>query len=204
MAVKTTQTEQNEDRAGAEGGRDDHVGLRLKPLRLEHRYSIRKLASLAGVSPSLISEVERGKVEPSISVLKRLASALDTTLVYFFSESNTGPSRVIRRQERRRLESVQGGHGVSFELLAPDHAEAMEPIYGRYEIGATMGEEPVTHAGEEWGLVLKGRLKVWLGDEIYFLDPGDSIWFESTIPHRLANVAEETTEYVWVNSPKSF
>jgi mannose-6-phosphate isomerase-like protein (cupin superfamily) len=111
---------------------------------------------------------------------------------------------VIRADERRRLESVRGRRGISFELLAPDDAEAIEPIFGRYEVGATMGSEPVTHAGEEWGLVLKGRLKVWVGDEIYFLDPGDSIWFQSTIPHRLANVADEETEYVWVNCPKSF
>ena len=67
-----------------------------------------------------------------------------------------------------------------------------------------MGPDPVTHEGEEWGMVLKGRLKVWLGDEIYFLDEGDSIYFPSTIPHRLANVANEPTEYVWVNCPKSF
>ena len=66
---------------------DVSIGRRLRMLREEHRYSIRRLARLAGVSPSLISEVERGLIEPSISVLKRLATALDTTLIYFFSPS---------------------------------------------------------------------------------------------------------------------
>jgi mannose-6-phosphate isomerase-like protein (cupin superfamily) len=156
------------------------------------------------VSPSLISEVERGRVEPSISVLKRLASALDTTLVYFFTESRSSPGRVVRASERRALRYATGPGGISFELLAPDDCEALEPIFGRYEVGASMGSRPVTHSGEEWGIVIKGRLKVWVGDEIYFLDPGDSIWFPSPTPHRLANAADEVTEYIWVNSQKSF
>jgi transcriptional regulator with XRE-family HTH domain len=180
------------------------VGERLRTLRQEHRYSMRKLAKLAGVSPSLISEVERGRVEPSISVLKRLASVLDTTLVYFFSEPSSEESRIVRADARRTLRQPSTGAGISFSLLAPNNTEMLEPIFGRYDVGASMGPDPVTHEGEEWGIVLKGRLKVWLGDEIYFLDEGDAIWFPSTTPHRLANVADEPTEYIWVNCPKSF
>src|SRR5688500_6299694 len=62
------------------------LGGRLETLRRAHRYSIRGLAEAAGVSASLVSDVERGKVEPSISTLKRLADALGTTLTYFFTE----------------------------------------------------------------------------------------------------------------------
>lgn len=180
------------------------VGERLRTLREEHRYSMRKLARLANISPSLVSEVERGRVEPSISVLKRIAAALDTTLLYFFSEPRTDSDRVVRSDARRALRQPRVGNGISFELLAPEQASRLEPIFGRYDVGASMGPEPVTHEGEEWGMVLCGRLKVWLGDEIYFLEPGDCIWFPSTIPHRLANVADEVTEYVWVNSLKTF
>ena len=180
------------------------VGERLKKLREEHRYSMRQLARRASVSPSLISEVERGRVEPSISVLKRLATSLDTTLTYFFSAPRSDDDRVVRADARRTLRQPSSGTGISFSLLAPDDTEMLEPIYGRYDVGASMGPDPVTHEGEEWGMVLKGRLKVWLGDEIYFLDEGDSIYFPSTIPHRLANVGDEPTEYIWVNCPKSF
>jgi transcriptional regulator with XRE-family HTH domain len=181
----------------------DAIGPRLRSLRNEHRYSIRKLSGLAGVSASLISEVERGNVEPSISILKRLATALDTTLAYFFTEQ-VQQGRVLRSDERRRLDSHGSSGGIVFELLAPDELAPIEPVYGRYEVGASMGEEPVTHQGVEWGIVLKGRLKVMLEGEVYFLEPGDSIWFPSTTPHRLANVADEPTEYIWVNSLKTF
>jgi transcriptional regulator with XRE-family HTH domain len=183
---------------------DVSIGQRLRMLREEHRYSIRKLARLADVSPSLISEVERGLVEPSISVLKRVATALGTTLIYFFSEPEEEVGRVVRADARRTLRQPTKGQGISFALLAPDSAEQLEPIYGRYDVGASMGPEPVTHDGEEWGIVLRGRLQIWLGNEIYFLDEGDAIAFPSNIPHRLANAADEPTEYIWVNSPKSF
>jgi transcriptional regulator with XRE-family HTH domain len=184
------------------------IGQRLRELREQHRFTMRGLAELAGVSASLISDVERGRVEPSISVLKRLAGALDTTLMYFFSESGPREDRVVRRDNRRLLgrpaSAGSFGPGVHFELASPDSTENIEAIYGRYDVGASMGDEPVTHEGEEWGMVLKGRLKVWVGDDIYFLDPGDAISFPSTTPHRLANAAEEVTEYIWIDTPKSF
>ena len=192
---------------------DLSIGKRLGRLRHEHRYSIRKLAERAGVSASLISDVERGKVEPSISTLKRLSSALGTTLTYFFSDP-TQTGRVVRASERVVLDGPNGAQcemraaihtsGIRYELASPEQTEKIEAIFGRYEVGASMGDEPVTHEGEEWGMVLRGRLKVWVGEEIHFLDPGDSIWFPSTIPHRMENVAGETTEYIWIDTPKTF
>jgi transcriptional regulator with XRE-family HTH domain len=193
---------------------DRSIGIRLAELRKEHRYSIRKLAERAGVSASLISDVERGKVEPSISTLKRLSDALGTTLTFFFSEPVDGSGRVVRASERvvlrgaehanNELRSAIQTSGIRFELASPGQAESIEAIFGRYEVGASLGEEPVTHEGEEWGMVLRGRLKVWVGDEIHFLDPGDAIWYPSTTPHRMENVADEPTEYIWIDTPKSF
>lgn len=192
-------------------GAELSIGGRLSALRKEHRYSIRALAARANVSASLISDVERGKVEPSISTLKRVADALGTTLTYFFSDPSSSNGRVVRAAERPAVpgegNGARGGmeaSGIRFELASPEQAENIEAIFGRYEVGASMGEEPVTHEGEEWGMVLRGRLKVWVGDEIHFLDPGDSIWFPSTILHRMENVAQEPTEYIWIDTPKTF
>jgi transcriptional regulator with XRE-family HTH domain len=190
------------------------IGPRLEGLRREHRYSIRALAAEAGVSASLISDVERGKVEPSISTLKRLAAALGTTLAYFFTEPESQAGRVVRATERdiigessppnsQAARSAIETSGVRFEIASPPDSEQIEAIYGRYEVGASLGDA-ITHEGEEWGMVLRGRLKIWVGEEIHFLDPGDAIGFPSTIPHRLENVADEPTEYIWINTPKSF
>jgi mannose-6-phosphate isomerase-like protein (cupin superfamily) len=108
------------------------------------------------------------------------------------------------REPKGEARSAIEASGIRFELASPERAENIEAIFGRYEVGASMGDEPVTHEGEEWGMVLRGRLKVWVGEEIHFLDPGDSIWFPSTIPHRMENVAKEPTEYIWIDTPKSF
>jgi mannose-6-phosphate isomerase-like protein (cupin superfamily) len=212
MTKKTGGRQRKGRQATAEArGRDvsePPIAQRLRELRQQHRLTMRGLAELAGVSASLISDVERGRVEPSISVLKRLAGALDTTLIYFFSETGPSQDRVVRKGDRRALGSPavadSAAHGVHFELASPDSTETIEAIYGRYDVGASMGDEPVTHEGEEWGMVLSGRLKVWVGDDIYFLDPGDSIAFPSTTPHRLANAADEVTEYIWIDTPKTF
>jgi transcriptional regulator with XRE-family HTH domain len=203
-----------EDAAAAVAAEPASLGRRLADLRKEHHYSIRKLAERAGVSASLISDVERGKVEPSISTLKRLSSALGTTLTYFFTEPAEQTGRVVRAGERLVLRGKKDAKGeirsaiqtsgIRFELASPEQAEGIEAIIGRYEVGASLGDEPVTHEGEEWGMVLSGRLKVWVGDEIHFLDPGDAIWYPSTTPHRMENVAEGPTEYIWIDTPKSF
>jgi transcriptional regulator with XRE-family HTH domain len=219
MASKRGATAGKSKTAATNGGRKavdldpDSIGARLGELRREHRYSIRKLADRAGVSASLISDVERGRVEPSISTLKRLSSALGTTLTYFFSEPAQQAGRVVRAEDRVVLRGDDGTgevrsaiqtSGIRFELASPDQAETIEAIIGLYEVGASLGDEPVTHEGEEWGMVLRGRLKVWVGDEIHFLDPGDAIWYPSTTPHRMENVADEPTEYIWIDTPKSF
>jgi len=196
----------------AEVGSAHAIGTRLRELRNQYQYSIRGLAGRAGVSASLVSDVEKGKVEPSISTLKRLATALETTLTYFFSEQTQDKGRVVRASERTPIgpgtylssRSGMASSGVRFELASPAESEAIEAIYGRYDVGASTGDEPYTHEGEEWGMVLTGRLKVVLDDQVYFLDPGDSIWFHSSIPHYMENVAQTVTEYIWVDTPKSF
>ncbi|ANY21591.1 helix-turn-helix domain-containing protein [Gordonia terrae] len=204
--------------SGPEKTDDDtiSIGDRLKKLRNDHGYSIRALAERAEMSSSVISEVERGKTEPSISTLKRLAAALGTSITYFFTEPSQRNGHVIRATDRQTIggdlpthpgsdsRSSIAARGVHFELASPAESEVLEALYGRYEVGASTGDEPYTHEGEEWAMVLKGRFKVTLADEVYFLDPGDSIWFHSTIPHKIENVAKEVSEYIWIDTPKSF
>ena len=151
----------------------------------------------------MISEAERGLAEPSVGVLKRLASALDVTMPYFFSRPGMYGESVIRASQRGRLPSLKG---VTYELLGPGSAELMEPLYARLEPGAGLHETTMmTHGnGEEWGMVVSGRLKVWVGSEVYVLAPGDSVYFASSLPHRVANVSGGVTEYIWVNSPPTF
>lgn len=188
---------------GAEGADPHSLGKRLRAAREAHGYSVRRLAREAHVSASLISEAERGLTEPSVGVLKRLASALDVTMPYFFSRPGMYGEAVMRAGRTAKLPSLKG---VTYELMGPSHAELMEPIRARLEPGAGLDDSTmITHGtGEEWGMVLSGRLKVWVGSEVYVLDAGDSVYFSSSIPHRVANLSDGVTEYIWVNSPPTF
>lgn len=198
----------------------ESIGARLRTLRNEYGLSIRALAERADISSSVISEVERGKTEPSISTLKRLAAALGTSITYFFTTPSQVNGHVIRASARKEIslkyqtagdDDAEGdqrssikARGVHFEIASPDASEVLEAIYARYEPGASTGDEPYTHEGEEWGMVLSGRFKVTLADEVHFLDAGDSIWFHSNIPHKIENVSNGISEYIWVDTPKSF
>lgn len=188
------------------------IGERLATLRRGLGLSIRGLAEKAGISASVISQIERDKTEPSISTLKRLAAALGTEITYFFTVPTRQNGHVIRASQRQTIvigassgerSSVKAG-GVYFELASPAESDQLEVIMGSYDPGAHTGDEPYVHEGEEWGMVMSGRFKITLGDEIHFLDPGDSIWFRSHIPHHIENVSTGVSEYVWVNTPKSF
>ncbi|MEI7744129.1 MAG: cupin domain-containing protein [Chloroflexota bacterium] len=180
---------------------DLRIGARLHELRSAHRLSLRELGRQVDLSPSFLSEVERGIVDPSISALKRIATALDVRLEYFFSdepsEESAGVS-VIRRGTGRKL-----GKDVTFERLTPDWGEQFEVIFGTYKPGASTGEEHLVHEGFEWGIVLRGRFKIWVGAQVLFVGPDDCISFRSGMPHRVQNISDEVGEYIWVNSPPS-
>jgi transcriptional regulator with XRE-family HTH domain len=182
------------------------IGRRVLELRQAHRYSLRDLARRSGLSPSFLSQVERGRGEPSISALKRIASALEVELLYFFSTTKDAESKMVARAGTgQRLPAM---NGVEFRLLTNEQDTRLEPIYGRYEPGGQTGEEPMVHntapSAVEWGIILVGRFKVWVGDDVFILNPGDSIFFQSSLPHRIQNIGDDVGEYVWVNAPASF
>jgi transcriptional regulator with XRE-family HTH domain len=182
------------------------IGRRVLELRQAHRYSLRDLARLSGLSPSFLSQVERGRGEPSISALKRIASALEVELLYFFSTTKDAESKMVARAGTgQRLPAM---NGVEFRLLTNESDTRLEPIYGRYDPGGQTGEEPMVHntapSAVEWGWILTGRFKVWVGDDVFILNPGDSIFFQSSLPHRIQNIGDDVGEYIWVNAPASF
>lgn len=186
----------------------DSIGRRIAQLRMEHGYSIRTLAERAGISPSLISNAERGKVEPSLASLRRVAAALGTGPGYFLAEADEVETRVVRAARRPRIHDPKhnGGSstagdatdGVRLELLTPEMADLLKASVAHVAPGASDDRSFVARSGEVWGLVLEGRLKVWVGTQFEFLGQGDSIWHRATIPHRVENLATEPGEILWV------
>jgi transcriptional regulator with XRE-family HTH domain len=186
------------------------VGARLREQREQLGLSLRELARRLEVSPSLVSQIETGKIQPSVRTLYAIVSELGLSLDEIFvlgGASGTQPSApgrapragapVQRAAERRAIELESG---VRWERLTAWNDEDIEFMEAVYEVGGASSPDGklVRHAGREFGLVLSGTLGVTVGFEEHVLSPGDSISFESTIPHRLHNDGDEAVRAIWV------
>lgn len=182
---------------------DINIGEKIKQLRKEREMSISDLAKKAELSSGLISQIERNIVTPSIVSLWKIAQSLEVTVGYFFDEEvKPSVNPVVTRKNRKRI-SASNNNAV-YELLSTDLNRKIEFLYITIKVGDYSTKNFVTHEGEECGIVIKGRLMVKMVDKEYILEEGDSIYFDSTIPHRYINIGEEVCESVWAMTPPSF
>ena len=179
------------------------IGARLQEARSRRGWSVHELAEQAGVSAGMISQVERGLANPSFNVLSKIATALGLQLGIFFEETPAlDRNIVVHRSDRRRL-------GVSdpnflYELLTPDLNHTLEMVWVESAPGSSTEDSPFAHEGEECGLLLQGTLEVHIGDQAFVLHAGDSITFDSTLPHWYSNPGPERVLSVWAITPPSF
>src|SRR6266478_8764123 len=174
-------------------------GLRFRRLRQRKGLSLAQVARATSVSVGFLSALERGQMRASIATLRRIARYYDTNILSFF-EPATDNSRVVRPAQRKVLETTKG---VRMELLAWGNT-AMEPHLFRIKRGGTSGES-YTHEGEEFLHVLRGEFEIWLNsDERYRMKPGDSLYFESSTPHRWRNPGKTESWLLWINTPPTF
>ena len=165
------------------------------------------VAARANFTSSLLSQIENNKANPSINSLMAIAKALNVPIGSFFDDEKLDPNfdPVVRADKRKVLKTQSG---VTFYLLTPEMKNhSIEFIYNVYEKGGSTGGdigEMYTHAGEECGLVLEGRLEVASEDNTYILEAGDSIVLDSSKPHKLTNIHNGQTIAVWVDSPASW
>jgi transcriptional regulator with XRE-family HTH domain len=182
------------------------IGTRIRKLRRERELTVERLSELAGLSTGIVSQVERGKGNPSFATLAQLAHGLGMPVGRLFpSEEHQTP--VVRRTERRRLNS----HGLAteddngmFELLTPDLNGALEATWVETPPGYDSSTTPFRHNGEEFGIVLSGAKDVYLDGVRYHLEAGDSIRYASTIPHWYVNPGDKTCVAVWVITPPTW
>jgi len=175
------------------------IGQKIRDLRNNKGMTLGELAEKINVSSSLISQLERGGVNLSISLLKSIADALEVPLFSLFDKEETKaeePSPLMTVRERK----VVTTGGVRFNLLSRNYDLGCEFIYNEWPPGSSTGKEKYVHEGVECGLLLEGELEVELEDRVYHLKPGDSITFRSGMSHRLNNKGKKTAKAVWVNS----
>lgn len=183
------------------------VGSRLRAERERLGISLRELARRVGVSPSLVSQIELDRVNPSVGTLYALVTELGMTMSDVFGDSRPGERGVrqlrggdglAERPESRRV--INLASGVRWERLTPHSDPEVEFLYVVYPVGAASCPDDalMTHGGKEYGYVSSGTLGVWVGFEEYELGPGGSIAFDSSSPHRLWAIGDEPVHAIWV------
>jgi transcriptional regulator with XRE-family HTH domain len=184
------------------------VGNRLREEREKRGISLRELARRVGVSPSLVSQIELDRVNPSVSTLYALVTELGVTMGDVFGDTppeerpvrarSGGGDGLAERPETRRV--INLASGVRWERLTPHSDGDVEFLYVEYPVGAEScpADALMTHGGREYGYVTSGTLGVRVGFEEYELERGGSIAFDSSSPHRLWTIGEEPVHAVWV------
>jgi DNA-binding transcriptional MerR regulator/quercetin dioxygenase-like cupin family protein len=174
-------------------------GQRFRRLRAKRRLSLAQVARATGVSVGFLSALERGQMRSSIATLRRIARFYRINILSLFETSGDNP-RLVHPAQRKILEATPD---VRMELLAWGNT-AMEPHLFRIKPGGGSGES-YAHEGEEFLHVLRGKFEIWLNNgEHYRLKVGDSLYFESSIPHRWKNPGRTETSLLWINTPPTF
>lgn len=167
------------------------------------RFTIEELARRSNVSSGRISQIERGIANPSFETLWRLATALEVPIGSLFPEDGADQELVVRKNDRRRLEIPHDG--LVYEMLTPSRQGSLEilllGIPSGYDGGA---RRPLIHRGEKFLHVQTGELLVNVGGRAWRLSPGDSITFDATEPHFVANDGVDTAHIQIVVTPPSF
>lgn len=199
------------------------LGGRLREQRIARGIGVRELARMVDCSASLISQIERGRANPSVSTLYAVSNALGISLDSLFGgRGRPGPAAppaddpqpdgasaapgvpgpgepapVVLRPADRKVINLE--RGVEWQLLMPVPERSAEFMEVRYAPGggSAADHHAIRHNGREYSLVLEGTLSLEIGFEQYQLEPGDSVAFDSTIPHRLWNAGDVPVRAVW-------
>jgi transcriptional regulator with XRE-family HTH domain len=176
-------------------------GEKIREIRERRSLTLREVAEKAGVSESLVSQIERNRVSPAIDTLLAIAGVLDLDLEYIFADYRRDrPAEVVRKGERHSFSRP----GVLYERLVRAggrDGEGIEAYIITIEPGAKTGGAEYGHRGWEMGIVESGEAELTVGNGTYPLKAGDSVSFRAESPHILANRGIGALRVFWVITP---
>lgn len=181
------------------------LGTKLRHRRKLLGLTLSAAAKAAGCSESMVSKIETDRVNPSLTMLRRLAAALDINVAKLFADAPV-EGVVSRDGERPRIDTdaLRWGDKVSLERLIPYHDGTL--LQANIHIiepgGASDGL--ITHVGEEMGYLLEGLLELSVDGRDHLIQLGDSFHFNSELPHGYRNPGTVVAKVLWVNTPPTF
>lgn len=181
---------------------DQQIGAAVRATRTRRGLSVRALAAAAGISPSALSQIERGTKNPSLTTIRRLASAMGEPVFRLFGE-DTGEAEIVVRPRDRKTLGVPGSD-VTYQLLSPNLQGRLEVLYFEIRAGGVTADEGMSHPGEECLFVLEGQGRLELPGRSHDIAEGDSITFPAGAPHALRNVGDGTLRAISAITPPHF
>jgi len=177
-------------------------GSKLREIREREGITMKDVAERSHVSESLISQIERNKVSPSIDTLLAVCDVLGIDMEYLFRDYRKDKSvRIVKKDERKSVQSP----GILYQQLSvladPTDVHAIEAFLLEVETGAEKGSDEFGHPGKEFGFILQGTGEFHYGTQVYSLTEGDSITYTSDIPHVLKNTGMGVLKAVWIITP---
>jgi len=210
MAIKGRKSE-NSNAAASRAKVSSGIGPKLRQARERKNMSVRGLARYVGVSPSLVSQIERGRVMPSVGTLYSIANELGLVVDDLFTGAQprrtaSGKTEmtaadvvnpVLKTAQRKTIKLADG---VRWERLTPTPDKDVEFLVVVYDVGAESCPKDalIRHGGKEYAYMISGHLGIKIGFEEFELGPGDSIAFDAQMPHRLWTIGKEPAEAIWV------
>lgn len=177
------------------------IGKKLKATRLKNDMTIQELSERSRVSSNMISRIERGLTIPSVEILMKLADAFGMSINFFVEEAEKGSTIVhTRKGEGVPIFFFEDKHQIT-SLSQGLRDPSFAVFYDTLEQGCSSGEGGMVHTGEEFALVLRGRLEFVIEGSRYVLEEGDSLTFKASLPHRWNNLFNGQTVVMWVVSP---
>ncbi|TKT69724.1 cupin domain-containing protein [Aquamicrobium sp. LC103] len=185
------------------------IGARLRVMRGASGLSQRQLAERAGVPHAQISNVEKNKVSPSISTLRKILSGLGVSMADFFEPERQLPAgpffaadELVDLTSKVAVNAIGDGNGTMFfRQIGDARNHNLQILHEVYEPDADTGETLLQHASSEGGYVVEGELEVTVGDEVRVLRTGEAYLFDSRVPHRFRNVSRSRTVVISACSP---
>ncbi|MFH1147035.1 MAG: cupin domain-containing protein [Pseudomonadota bacterium] len=177
------------------------IGDKLRRLRLANSLTQEELANRAYVTKGFISQLERDLTSPSIVTLKVILDVLGEELAGFFKEES--PEKEVYRKQDRVVTS-DSTDKLKVELLVPGaQSRLMDPVFVTLSPGEKTWEE-VTHEGEEFGLIVAGKVLLHLDKATYKMNKGDCFYFTADKAHYVENTGNTMSRILWVVSPPIF
>jgi transcriptional regulator with XRE-family HTH domain len=194
---------------GEQKGQELKVGEKIRELREERGLTLQEMADRTGYSSALLSQIENHMISPPLGALIKIAKALEIRVGTFFGEAPGEPFTIVRKQERKhisRFASKEGvSYGYSYESLGFDKKDRhMEPFLVTLEPATVKSEKLSTHEGEEFIFILEGEMEAILGTHKDVLYPGDCIYYDSTIPHKVqchGDIPTRILAVIWTPQP---